>query len=499
MSNNDEKNINIILNNNEEPDEVVISFSEILLALKKYLLPWIIVSVIVASTLVGITAAKVNKNKPVIEALISFNFSGISEGKTPDGKTFNITDVKKPAIIEAAFNEMNIPLNNLENVRQGIHFEGIRPESVIDKMTAYDVIFRGQSSSALSAADKMLSIDYTHNKYKVTFDYSHTSFSSGEAVEILNNILNCYNDYFFKTYKYNEPIGNAAAAIDFSTYDYAAVIDLFDNTLTSLRKYVNTLNTSDSTNFRSTQTGYSFSDLSNNISSLERNDLDKLSSYITINRVTKDKDSLISYYSYKIKDLERQEVIYKDELDAVTEIINKYEKDDVLILGSNSDQLNTQFTQASAAYDKLLERKLTAQSDLSETTQKIVEFKQRINDLNTVNVGSTNKNEKVEADIEVLNVKINEMVELVNITADEYYENVSLANAFSILSPASAETSSPISNLINHALKPIIIVEALVFLIFFGISFVSSIISYKKKKNAEKDEADDEEASPVTE
>ncbi len=183
----------------------------------------------------------------------------------------------------------------------------------------------------------------------------------------------------------------------------------------------------------------------------------------------------------------------------MTEIINKYEKDDVLILGSSSDQLNTQFTQASAEYDKLLDRKLNAQSDLSETTQKIVKFKQLINDLNTANVGSTNKNEKVEADIEALNVKINEMVELLNITADEYYENVSLANAFSILSPASAEIGSPINNLINHALKPVVIVEALVFLIFFGISFVSSIISYKKKKKAENDEADDEEASPVTE
>ncbi len=499
MSNNEEKNINIILNNKEEADEVVISFSELLLALKKYLLPWIIVSVIVASTLVGITAVKVNKNKPVIEALISFNFTGINDGKTPDGKTFNITDVKKPAIVEAAFNEMNIPLSNLESVRQGIHFEGIRPEWVIDKMTAYDIIFRGQSNSALSAADKMLDIDYTPNKYKVTFNYSGTSFSSGEAVEILNNILNCYNDYFFKTYKYNEPLGNATAVVDFSTYDYAEIIDVFDNTLTSLRKYANSLNSSDSTNFRSTQTGRSFSDLSKLISSLERNDLDKISSYITINCVTKDKDSLLSYYSYKIKDLERQETIYRDELDAVTEIINKYEKDDVLILGSSSDQLNTQFTQASAEYDKLLDRKLNAQSDLSETTQKIVKFKQLINDLNTANVGSTNKNEKVEADIEALNVKINEMVELLNITADEYYENVSLANAFSILSPASAEIGSPINNLINHALKPVVIVEALVFLIFFGISFVSSIISYKKKKKAENDEADDEEASPVTE
>ena len=329
----------------------------------------------------------------------------------------------------------------------------------------------------------MLETEYYPTQFTVTFNYAKTAISSDDAVQVLNAVLSCYRDYFFKTYGYNEALGSAVTATDYSNYDYAEVIDIYSDTLTTIQKYVGELSKNDTTRFRSSITGYTFADLSESIKAIQSIDLDMISSYITINNVTKDKDVLLNYYKFRIQNLERSKVIYQEQLAAITETIAGYEKDSILIIGNGTDDINTNYTQASKEYDNLLEKKLTAQDNLSRTTQEIIYYNERITALNTTTVGSSDKVEKAEADLAKLNAKVANLIEQVNLTSNEYYETVSLKNAYNILVPASSSVGTSITSMIKSSIIPVLVTEIMVLVVYIGIAFVLAIVEGSRKQS----------------
>lgn len=96
---------------------------------------------------------------------------------------------------------------------------------------------------------------------------------------------------FYNNYGYNSSLESAVVSIDYTEYDYVDAVDVFDSSLGSLKNYIDELAASDNTRFRS-ETGYTFADLSSSIDTVRNEDLDWISSYITLNNVTKDKKIL---------------------------------------------------------------------------------------------------------------------------------------------------------------------------------------------------------------
>lgn len=503
----DERYLNITLTNEEEEkDSLVISLSAIFKMLKKYFPIWLVTAVVSFALIFAVSFAAAPEEHKKISALVSFTFDGIEKGLDPAGNEFDARQIKNPAVIEAALTELDEPLDDLEKIRQGISFESITPADAIDKITAYKSVYENAQSGALSAAQAMLDVDVYPTQFKVYFNYSKTEYNASRAVEVFNTILECYRDYFFETYGYNKALGNAVTAIDYTTYDYAEAVDVFDTSLHTLQKYVDNIASEDKTRFRSSVTGYTFSDLSEAIKSVRSIDLDVLSSYITVNNVTKDKDSIVTYYQYRIESLTRQKKIAEENLATITDTINSYVKDTVMIFGNGTENTDTEYTQSSAAYDKLIAQKIEAQDTLSTNTQQIDFYQKRIDALKGKPAGTDAQREKVEADLSALNDKVNSLLDTVNKTADEYYENVSFANAYNILVPASTSAVNTIKIIINSMITKLAIVEALFFAIYIVFAFIKAVITETNKKNSlaaiakaagysdepDTDEADDE-------
>lgn len=470
--------LNVTLQNQEEEkDEIIISLSGIFKQLKKFLLIWIVIALIIGILVpvyYTVFASDQHKN---LSAIVSFNYDGIESGKAPDGSTFDYESLKNPSVIEKALTNLNLDLTVLENVRQGISITGIVPTDVQDKITAYKSIYE---QGNLTAGEKMLEVKVYPTQFRLIFNYSKTGLEGQTAVELFNSILSCYSEYFFELYGFNQALGSAVTALDYTDYDYSQAIDVFDSTLSTLQDYVSNLSASDTTRFRATSTGYTFSDLSESIATLREVDLSVISSYITVNNTTKDKNTLLSYYNYRIETLNRQKKIAEDELKVVTDAIQNYVKDTIIIYGENQD--TSQYTQASAAYDDLIIRKITAQKSVSTYTQQVEELKKRVSDLNGKTSASKDKIEKVEKDLASLSEKITELLQKVNNTANEYYETVYLANAYSILVPASTSSLATTKSVISSASEPLLIIEALLFVLYFGASFVIALIVENKKQ-----------------
>lgn len=476
MSKKDERNLNITINNSDDSKggEISLSLKTIWERLKKLLAWWVVAAILSGILSLIFALITTTTNKPVLKSLIGFSYDGIERGLDPSGRKFDINSVKNPAVVEAAITDLQLDIKELENIRNGISFETIIPAEAYDKFTVYNNILQQGGNSNLSAGEKLLETSYHPTQYTVFFDYSDTNLKDDEAVSVFNQILEDYEDYFYTTYGYNESLGNAVTAISYEDYDYAEAIDVFDNSLNSLRRYVKQLADEDDSRFRSENTGYTFDDLYEAISTIRSIDLDKISSFISVNNVTKDKDASLAYYEFRIKALSRSKEQYEEQLEAYEASIQAYEKDQVIVFGG-AEEANVQSNVASAEYDKMFSMKNNVSTELAEVRQQIAYYKDRLQALKTNTNSSPAMMERVDGDLASLNNKITQLIDNVSLTAEDYYKNVTFKNAYNILVPAANSASHYLSRVIGNFKLPFIALEALSLMLYFGYAVIQAV------------------------
>lgn len=473
----------------EEEDTITVPLLDIFRQLKKYLLLWILIAVIAAGLVFSGSLIMCNSSKTPVTAMVGFYYDGIELGLDPNGNEFDVNSIKAPTVIESTLTELGLPLKGVDTYRSSLIISGIIPEDIINEMTAYQSIF--ESDYSIDAAKELMSVSYYPTTFEVRFNYAQTSLDRSEAVNFLNTLLSNYRTYFLQTYGNNELFGTAISAVNYADYDYPQALDLFASTLSTIQSYVNILENEDNTTFRSTVTGYSFSDLAEAANMLNSVDLMAEYSYVLSNNLTRDKDALIDYYEYQIEMLTRSMTAEQDKLASIQDSIDNYQKDSIVIIAGSDSSTDMQLTQASEAYDKLITQKIDAQASVSNYQNQIDEFKTRLSNVKKMTVGTAEEQERADAELEALCTKLNDLSESVNETATDYFETVSLANAYSVLVSASSSTSSAISNAISNMKYPLLIAEALLFVIYLAFAVVRAfIVSYRRdnlKKAAEAD------------
>lgn len=498
MAKNNERNLNVTIKNQEDnKDEVIISISAIMKNLKRYLAIWIVIAIIAGLLTFSLSAIKSFTAKTPAKALVSFTYSGIEQGLDPKGRKFEIDSMKNPKVIEKALTEKGLDLKKIEDIRTSLSFDYKIPQEAYDQLTAYSSVMNQASGGSLSAAQAMLDTKYYPTQFTVHFDFGRAGFDRQTGVDFLNTLLRCYGDYFYEEYGFNEPLGTAVKAADYNNYDYAQQVDLFRNSLRTVKSYLDNLAKDDTTTFRSSATGYTFSDLSDYAKTITGIDLDRISSYITVNNVTKDKDSTLAYYNYRIENLKRDKDEYAERLAAIENSIASYEKDVVQVFGNGIDDTEKKQTVHSEQYDSLFKQKTSVETSLAQTKQDIDFYTSRRDALQNNKASSKANVEKVEADIADLSKKVEKLVDLTEQTASDYYENVQFANAYNILVPATKSVGAGISQAASDSVKTIVIVELLIFVVYLAVAFIAALKSENSKKpvkaGADDDDDDDED------
>ena len=468
--------------NTQEEDTITIPVVEIFRQLKKYFLPWVLVAVIFAGLVFGGSMVVSSSKASPLTAMVGFTFDGIENGLDPNGNEFNANSLKSPAIIEETLSDLNMDVKKTDAIRNNITVSGVVPEDAIDKLTAYESVF--SNTNSIEAAQKIMDVSYFPTQFEVQFSYGDSGMSRSQAADFLNTMLNNYKIYFMQTYGYNQAFGDALTAVDYTGYDYPQALDVLSSSLDSLKKYISSLSSNDNTRFRSTKTGYTFSDLSEATATLQSVDYSSLYSYIMGKNVTKDKDSLATYYQYRIDSLNRSLNSAKERLSTITDSINNYKKDSMVVMaGGSADNTGTVLTQPSTAYDDLITQRTDAQGSVSSLQQQISDYQTRLDKLQNTPLGSKKEEEKVETDMKNVCDKMNQLINDVNETADDYFETASYTNAYNILVPASGSVSSSVSNAISNMIRPMLIVEALLLVAYLVFAVVRAfMVSYRRDK-----------------
>ena len=486
------KSVNVILKNEEQhSDDVVVSFPMVYRKLKKYFVAWLLTAIIVGGIIAGISIIFSATSLTPVEALVSFSFDGIEKGKDPKGATFDPYMLTNAGVIQEALEARGMDPAIVEDVRQGIDIDSIIPPDAVDKLTTYGQLLKEATSGQINAAQQLLATTWYSTQYKLTFNFREVGISRDDAVQLVNAMLDSFRDYFFKKYGYNDPLGTALSSTDYTEYDFSIALDMLNTTLKSLKRYINKLASDDTTRFRSTVTGYTFADLREAISAVQDTDIVMIDSYIRTNNISKDVERLQAYYETRIEEQNRYLKTCEDNLATEQRLLDNYQKDQIIIF--SNDTLNTQSSIASDEYDKLINRVSSAAGEIAETKQMIEYYNDRLSTLNRNSYSNSSKISRVEKDLEKVTEKVNTMIDVTKQTADDYFENVSLANAFNVLVPATSDSFSVIKTGIKKVLYPVFGLEMVMFLVYLGIAFGQAISEEYRRRHPVPAEGEEEE------
>lgn len=437
--------------------------------IKLFFSKWLLFSIIAAFIIVSCFTI-IDFTQRTVSVTVNFSFDGVESGHDPLGNKFNVNEIKSDEAIEKAVNDVGIGNYNIENISDSIYISGNIPANAINRITDYVSIYE---SDVLNSNKDIQDKTYYPTQYTITLNCNEVDLSVKECTDFLNTLTENYKHSFIEKYGYKESLANAVTAFDYNDYDYSEAIFVFDSSLESLQSYINYLASKDNVRFRSKQTGYTFSDLTQSIETLRNENLDIISSYISLNNMTKNKENLLVNYEYKVDDYKRQKKIYEDKYETITKTLEMYEKNSILIFAQATTGTDASLNQSSDTYDNLIQLEIDTEKNISFYEQQIEKFNKRIKSLKDgIKKGSV---DKLEEDFAKLNDKINTLLEAINVSVSEYYTDVIFTNSYDIISPASSSNFAIFTKSIRNSFLTCVSVELLIFSVYLLICTVASL------------------------
>lgn len=464
------KTVNLVIeNNNDKANEFSVSIMSVLREMKRFFWLWFIPAVLIGVLILSAVIFTTKEDNKV-RTLVEFSFSGIESGLDPKGNVFDPNDLKAPTVIENAFNEIGIDAEfddkfNINTIRGRITLTGVIPERI-------------QKLEELAKETKKAPEAFHPSQYYVEFDYSGFELTKEQSAMFLDAVVKNYREYFFRKYGYNVTLGNAVAAIDYKKYDYERALNLFADSVAMAESYVSQLSTNDKTNFRSVQTGYSFADLAAALRTVRVNNMDRLRSYMDTYNITKDRDFLISYYTFRIDECNRSKSASTITLASVEKSIEDYKMGSIYLPGKEGAE-GMMISQTSDAYDALINQKISIQSEIASYDSQISYYEKRVTKLKEQTGTEITANEAVievvEAEMDILNEELTDLLEKIRITGEEYFESAAFGNSCTALSASKFSGSGRLSKGVKSAIIPCAAVEAVLLVVFIAIAFSKAV------------------------
>lgn len=365
--------------------------------------------------------------------VIEYTNTGASEGLAPDGSKIDTSEIYGSYTIAKVIQNLGIDPStaNMDDIRNSITITSIITD---EQQQIFDAkVTQGEDASLIAT------------RYMVTFN---SGVASGKDYPraMLNEILDVYSAYYGETYVNSARSPNGVNDIYDKGYDYIEMMDVIDESLTATLQTLNGKISGDST-FRSSVTGYSFSDLYREYELLQNIEVPKITAQILAGKITKNRDILLAKYRNRNNDLSIENSASEQEVEKIMGVIDSYVQ---MMSDSGNTNITSEYilsdiyddtqgglyskTDQTTSYDKLFIRYV--QDRTGYTANEIdAAYNQYILD-----TFSDAQEESSEEDQQAVTQAIRSLVEKINTlyadmaeTTDEYNEYLGAAN-ISVLS-----------------------------------------------------------------
>lgn len=391
----------------------------------------------IGSILAGLMFYYVANNKLqgyTASTVIEYTNAEASDGFAPDGSKIDTSEIYGSYIISKVIQNLGIDPStaNMDNIRNSISITSI----ITDEQQQ---IFDGKVAQGEDA-------NLIATRYMVTFS-SGVDHNKDYPRTMLNEILDVYSAWYGETHVNSARAANGVNDIYDKGYDYIEMMDVIDSSLTTTLETLDGKISGDSA-FRSSETGYSFSDLFWEYNLLQNIEVPKITAKILANKITKNRDVLLNKYRNRNNDLSIENTASDEEIQKIRGVIDSYVEmmsssgntnitsEYILqdVFDNDRDGDNSVKTDQTTSYDKLLIRYV---EDRTKSTANVIDVAYNDYILDTFSTAPDKspqeQQDEVASEIRSLVDRINVLYTNMEETTDEYNEYLGAAN-ISVLS-----------------------------------------------------------------
>ncbi len=281
-----------------------------------------------------------SQQRYIASTVIQYTNDGARKGYTPDGSPLNVEEIFSPAVIDAALADLGYR-SNIDIIRSNCYVEEVIPEKQQKLNDA--LLEKGEQPT------------YVADTYRVNFIGDN---ESGEefAWNVLDAIINNYYEFYAGKYVEQPLQNNGVSVLSEGNYDYLESVQILDDSVSEMLDYLLDKRAS-YPNFRSVETGYTYSDLYQIYNFLYNYEIPSLYASILTNAKTNDIDLLTSRLRNDCEDLQLYIENRQERADALKKLIDTYSERNKEIMdyhyhGENSQENGTEYILKDVEYDQ---------------------------------------------------------------------------------------------------------------------------------------------------
>lgn len=443
----------------------------------------LIVVLALLTSIVGYSYADSSQSY-VASIVIKYTYDGIEEGKTPTGTPLDVYEITSPSLIE----------NVIQTVRLNMNAETIR-----NRLTITPIVDEDTQEKRKAKTEKGEDYDYFPSEYIVSYRYEG-GYGYAHGSYVLNNLMQEYETFFRTKYSGNKTLPDVLSTTDYSTLDYMEICDLFKNQMDQGMTFTGD-HAKENVSFRSSATGLTFSDLQGRFHSLNDIEYTKLLAMIKKGKISKNTETLIKRYQYKIEELQLNQKKKQSESDLalqkLLQFYREYKQNHAYGNGNGaagyngSNPAGNNILQGDILGTDNIKDFLTTYDDIllqyvnsgveARSYEEDIRYNQNIIDLFSNDDVSPQEKQSIRerADVLLQNIasQLKELTELVNETVSDYY-NYKSGQQINYLSAVDVSAQVPVTTYV---------LVGLLLGLFLGLFLAITIELVKKYKQMEKE------------
>ena len=221
-----------------------------------------------------------NKNQTyTATAVMEYTNASAVDGLNPDGSGIDSTEINSAAVITDVIHDLGLS-TNVESIRSKCSIREIIPPEEDEKR-----------ENALKLGDEY---SYFPTNYQVSYTVGSDK-NKDYARDVLDSLLTNYFSLYCRKYVDYAIFPNNATNVTTEQYDYVDCVEMLEKTAKEIIYYLES-RAENYPNFRSADTGYSFSDLKEAYASIQDYAIPDTYAFILNNRLVNDKELLLKRY-----------------------------------------------------------------------------------------------------------------------------------------------------------------------------------------------------------
>ena len=332
--------INVVVNRPEGgEDEIDLMRVFHYMKMKFRVYAWVLILCIVVGVCAPLLLYQYRSSIVRVTSVVTLNYTmkngtPVQRLVAPDGEELDLTQLTSAYVLQGALEKTALSGRiSIGALRDSIQIDRILTE---DSRRQQEVASKMLEDKNAAAYNQLQSVKLTYiNQFIVSMD-NRFSLTDAELRNLLNQVLQSYNDYLAKTYADMYLPADEVSIIDIDSLDIMESLDLLQGAMNSLYDYCEA-KPDEIKVYRSWKDGRSLEDLEDYISTIQSVNIDYLYSYVYANSLALDREAMLSKYQYQLRSVKQELSEINGNIATMKSIIDSYKPDVISVDNQTSD------------------------------------------------------------------------------------------------------------------------------------------------------------------